>query len=184
MYKTDVTEQHIREYANRPAPKYIDTITTFNRDIFWYTGETSTSPRKPVTFKDHRAAIETAVNLYKVKYPHEIALCILTTRFFKSYRYNTFGNSDSFNDNYGFLIRKISSIFNVKTGNIHRINVNDKLKNYTEPTLVQINYISGDVKSIKLPTDKLTLNEWAIKLQEGAPISTIYAVAGLSLDGL
>jgi len=72
-------------------------------------------------------------------------------------------------------------IFNHKTGQINRVSTLSALQRFEEPTLVQINHITGDVSSVTVPGDKFTLNEWAISFNTGAPESTSYRVAGMKV---
>jgi hypothetical protein len=190
MTPTDLLlEQHYRNIGNRPPRKGEETITTFNRDIFWYdrdelsrqadAAEASTLSR--ITYEDHRKAIETAVNMLHKRTQHDIALAILTHRFFKAYRAKAFAGEGNFIYDYGFLVSKIGMIFNENSGTVKSTTIAAKLRSYTVPTLVQINHIAGTVKKVNTPDLDLPLNEFAIKFNKAANESTSYRVAGMAI---
>jgi len=171
--------------AKRPQRKYEETITKWDRRVFMYDRDTKDATTdnisaEKVTYEDHRRAIETAVNMLHASSQHDIAMEILTHRFFKSYRAKVFGGCN-FNTDYSFLIKKIAMVFNSSTSAIKSVNISRKLQEFTTPTLVQINHITGDVSEVTLPSTKFTLNEWAHRYNFGAPSSTVYKVVGLSL---
>jgi len=176
--------------ANRPQRKNEETITSFDRGVFWYDrdelsrqadhGEQNDVGK--ITYEDHRKAIETAVNMMRKDTQRDIAMTILTHRFFKDYRAKAFAGEGSFRSDYTFLIKKVGMIFNPTSGRVNNISLLSRLQEYTEPTLVQINFITGDVSTVIPPGNNFTLNEWAIKYNENAPPSTAYRVTGLSLN--
>lgn len=176
-------EQHFKEVGERPQRKFEETITSFNRDIFYYNRDTSkrNSTKSKTTYEDHRRVIETAINVMGKNTQHEIALCILTHRFFETYRNTVFSSKKDFTADYSFLIRRIGAMFNPTTGQVKTSTIPRALQAFTEPTLVQVNYLSGDVKEVTIPDTGETLNEWAIKFNENAPESTKYMVAGMSV---
>lgn len=178
--------------AKRPQRKNEETLTSFDRDIFWYDRDELSRQAdraeelkgERITYEDHRKVIETAVNMMRKDTQHDIAMTILTHRFFKDYRAKTFAGEGSFRTDYTFLISKVAMIFNPFTSRItgtSSTSLAGKLTQYTEPTLVQINHITGTIKEIKSPSDKFTLNEWAIRLNENASASTSYRVAGMKV---
>lgn len=180
-------EQFYKRVAERPRRKDEDTITSFNRDIFWYDRDEryrqrdGTSNTTSFNYEEHRKAIETAVNIFRKTTVHDIAMTILTNRYFANYRNSVFAGNGNFNKDYSFLVRKASMLFNSTAGRINNINITDKLKNYDKPTLVQINHITGDVTKVLLPKTSETLNEWAIKFNRNANESTTYHIAGLKV---
>lgn len=178
-------EKHFNAVASRPRNKDEDTITTFDRTIFWYDRDDvarQTVPNaKKLTYEDHRKVVETAVNMMQKTTVHDIAMCILTHRYFTDYRASAFGGKGSFNTDYGFLVRKIAMLFNHTTDRVSPSTIHSRLREFTTPTLVQINHIAGIVTEMKAPSAKLTLNEWAVKFNENANESSTYAIAGLRL---
>jgi len=172
--------------AKRPQRKNEETLTSFNRDIYWYDKDelrrqAVKATQVKINYSDHRKVIEIAVNMMRKNTQHDIAMCILTHRFFKEYRTTAFKGKGNFKEDYTFIIKKVGAIFNPSSGSVKRINITAKLNEFTIPTLVSVNHIVGQVTPIKIPNDKLTLNEWAIKYSENAVESTSYMVAGLKL---
>ncbi len=179
--------------AKRPQRKYEETITTFDRDVFWYdrdelsrqadrAEELGETPR--ITYEDHRKAIETAVNMMRKDTQHDITMAILTHRFFKDYRARAFAGEGSFRTDYTFLLVKVGMIFNPTTSRVtgnSSMSLASKLTQFEKPTLIQINHITGTVSIINPPGDKFTLNEWALKFNESANESTSYRVAGMKV---
>ena len=187
MTSTDyLLEQFYKKAAEKPGRKNEETITSFNRDIFWYDRDeryrqVNNTVTNSTSYEDHRKAIETAVNIFRKTTVHEIAMFILTNRYFANYRNNVFSGNGSFNKDYSFLVKKASMLFNATSGRVNHINIADKLKSFSKPTLVQINHITGDITRVSLPRTTETLNEWAIKFNENSCESTTYHVAGLKL---
>ena len=175
--------------AERPQRKNEDTLTSFDRNIFWYDKDELSRQADhaekhkfdKVTYEDHRKAIETAVNMMRKDTQHSIAMAILTHRFFKDYRAKAFAGEGSFRTDYTFLITKVGMLFNPTTSRVNGIGLLSKLQEYTTPTLVQINHITGDVETVTPPGDKFTLNEWAIKYNQSANESTSYRVVGMKV---
>ena len=176
--------------AARALRKDEETITSFNRDIFWYNKDelerqadySETHTLGNFNYEDHRKAVEIAVNMMRKETQHDIAMCILTDRFFKDYRAKVFAGEGSFNTDYSFLVTKVGHLFNATKGRVNNTNtIQSSLKSYSEPTLVQINHIAGIVTKVTPPSDKLTLNEWAIKYNESANQSTSYRITGLKV---
>jgi hypothetical protein len=179
-------EKLYKKLASKPPRKDEETITSFNRDIFWYNRtETDRQTNKistvKVTYEDHRKAIETAINIMKAETPHEIAMTILTHRFFAQYRADAFSGMGSFYTDYTFLLKKIGTVYNHSTSIINTSTIPAALKNITEPTLVQLNHAVGIMTKVKVPSNNFTLNEWAIKFNKNAPESTTYMVAGMKV---
>ena len=178
-------EKFYKASAARPKRKFEETETSFNRDIFWYDrSELSrqadkTDDNKRVTYEDHRKAVETAVNIMQAKSQHEIAMAILTHRFFAQYRADVFAGEGSFYTDYAFVLKKIATLFNHTHGKIRTANIPLALKEFKEPTLVQINHAAGTVTKVKVPESEFTLNEWAIKFNQNAPESTSYRAINL-----
>jgi len=169
-----------------------DTITYTDRRIFWYINDEvarqeAIAEREDlgrVTYEDHRKAIETAVYVLKQTTQKDIALTIMSHRFFKLYRAKAFRGDGDFYTDYSFLVTKVGMIFTANTSKIVPISAAAKLQAYTEPTLVQINYITGTTKPITLPKSKLTLQQWCDKFNSQANESTVYHVAGQSAEAL
>lgn len=177
-------EEHCKKIAARPQQKFEETLTSYDRDIFMYNRDTSdrtSHTSNNISYEDHRKAIETAVNVMGKHTQHDIAMCLLTHRFFHNYRNSILTDKKDFNKDYAFLIKKIASIFNPTTGQVNRSNIPRALQTYTTPTLVQVNYLAGEVTPVTVPNTSETLNEWAIKFNENAPESTRYMVAGMSI---
>jgi len=173
-------EEFFKSIGERPQHKHEETITSFNRDILYYdidalTRQASKTPlNKRITYEDHRKAIETAINIFRRTTPHDIVMCILTQRYFDTYRNTVFRGEGSFCADYTFLIKKVSTLFNKSSNTIIPAHIARKLADIAEPTLIQINHIVGTVEPVRVPTTSDTLNEWAIKLNTGAPESTTY----------
>lgn len=194
MIQTDfILENFLRNtVAKRAQRKNEDTITTFDRDIFWYDRDelerqadrADTLSDTRITYEDHRKVIETAVNMMRRETQHDISMAILTHRFFKDYRAKVFSGEGSFRLDYGFLVTKVAMIFNAATSRVtgNSVSIAGKLAQYTVPTLVQINHITGSVQSVSVPTgNDITLNEWAQRFNDNANESTSYRVAGLKV---
>lgn len=179
-------EKLYKKLIAHPPRKDEETLTSFNKSVLWYnrnelarqTSRKTTKNLGRITYEDHRKAIETAVHTMHKNTQHDIAVCILTDKFFKDYRTKVFAGKGSFTLDYDFLIVKINILFNTATGCINSINILPKLQSYTEPTLAQINYISGTVTKVTIPSNKFTLNEWAIKYNKNAVESTSYRLLG------
>ena len=184
MDRTLLLEAHLKEVAKRPQRKNEDTITKFNRDIFWYNRDMAkrhTNPSVRVTYEDHRKAVETAVNFFRKDTQHDIAMCILTHRYFSDYRSNALSGAGNFLKDYTFLVKKTGMLFNPTASRIAGSNVSSQLSAYKDPTLVQINHICGAVTPVTPPSDRLSLSEWAKLYNDNAVESTTYQVAGLRL---
>ena len=174
--------------AKRPQRKFEETITYFDREMYLYDKDPSIKENNKTTidfsqvhYEDHRKAIEAAVSILHKRTPREIAMAILTHRFFKNYRNKVFPKTSKFYDNYTFLLQKINTMFNTSTQTLHKTNISAKLTAFKTPTLVQINHATGTVTPVNVPKNKFTLNEWAQKFNFGAPASTTYGVYGLSI---
>lgn len=185
MTTTDLQlEQHYKAVGNRPPRKFEETITSWNRDAFWYNRDKSVREINNVntTYEDHRKVIETAINIMGKTTQHDIAMCILTNRFFANYRASVFGKEKNFITDYTFLVKKIGVLFNPTTGTIKSSTIHSKLQEYTEPTVVQLNHLAGRVTDVFIkPKDNETLNELAQRLSQGSPESTTYMVAGMKV---
>ena len=190
MKPTDIQlEQHYKNAARRPQRKNETTITSFNRDIFWYDKDelsrqadlAAVTDLGRITYEDHRKAVEMAVNIFRKDTQHEIAMCILTNRMFKQYRAKAFSGEGSFKLDYSFLISRVGMLFNPTTSRVKPTSIAAQLQDYKTPTLVQINHITGDVVPVKVPGNKFPLNEWAIKYNQAANESTSYRITGLKV---
>lgn len=191
MTNTDIAlEKFFKDIvAKRPQRKNEETITSFDRDIFWYNRDelsrqadhAEKNDFSKITYEDHRKVVETAVNMMCKDTQHSIAMTILTHRFFKDYRAKAFGGKGNFRTDYTFVIKKVGMIFNPTSGRINNISLLSKLQEYTKPTLIQINHITGDVTEVNPPGDKFTLNEWAIKYNASANESTSYRLVGMKV---
>jgi len=171
-----------KEAAKRPQRKNEDTLTKFDRNIYWYNKDGILRQSKSadrITYEDHRKAIETAVTIYRMDTQHDIAMCILSHRFFKDYRDKIFAGKGDFTKDYSFLLKKIVMIFNAHSGRIAPTNIKGKLAEYKEPTLVQVNHVSGDISTVNVPDTGETLNEWAIKFNKNANETTTYYVTNM-----
>ena len=177
--------------AKRAPRKNEETITRFDRDIFWYDrDELSRQADRAaqvesgrVTYEDHRKTVETAVTMMRKDTQHDIAITILTHRFFKDYRAKVFSGEGSFRLDYTFLVLKAGTLFNAATSRITSSSntITAKLQQFTTPTLVQINHIAGAVNTVTVPDAGLTLNEWAQRLNDSANESTSYRIAGIKV---
>ena len=175
-------EKHYKAIGDRPGRKDEETLTSWDRNIYYYTRDNrQVKTGDKVTYEDHRKVIEIAINILHKDTQHDIAMCILTHRFFTDYRNKVFAGEGSFIADYSFIIRKVGTLFNPTTSQIITSSIGTKLKEYTTPTLVQINHIVGEVTKVKTPSTSRTLNEWAALFNQGAPESTTYVVAGLKL---
>lgn len=180
-------EQHYKASAERPLRKGEETITSFDRDVFLYNRDevarqaekANRTGTSKVTYEDHRKAVETAVLVLGAASQHEIAMYILTHRHFAEYRKNNFAGEGNFVLDYSYVLRKIGELYNPSKSQLTTTNIASKLATYTEPTLLQINHITGVVKPVNVPTDKFTLQEWAAKFNAAAVESTTYAIKGL-----
>lgn len=178
-------EQHWLNASARPAPKGSETITTFNRDIYWYNKDMITrqhATTERVTYQDHRQAIESAILVLGKTTQHAIALTVMSHRFFNDYRNKAFQGTWDFYKAYSFLVRKAGAISETPLTRVSAGSIKAKLKEYSTPTLVQVNHITGALSVVSLPESRFTLNEWAIKFNASANESTTYVVAGLSLS--
>lgn len=190
MTPQDLLEEYLyKRMTERPPRKHEETVTRWERDIFLYNRDETKRQEEAalrqgterVTYENHRVAVETAVNIMKKTTPHDIAMCILTHRFFANYRKNAFAGKSGFVEDYSFILKKIAMLFDMHTTQIKGRNYKSKLMEFTEPTLVQVNHIMGIVSPITVPSSKFTLQEWASRYNAGAPESTSYMVAGLRL---
>jgi len=185
MTKIDLElEKHFKTVGSRPQRKNEETLTSFDRDIFWYDKDTKhrqTPSTTKVTYEHHRKAIETAVNFMRKDTQHTIAMCILTHRHFEDYRNSVFSGEGNFTADYSFIVKKVHMLFNPTTSRITTSSISTKLKEFTTPTLVQVNHVVGEVTPVTVPDTGETLNEWAIKFNENANETTTYHVAGLKI---
>jgi len=182
MTSTDIKlEEFYASIALRPPRKNETTITTFERDIYYYSRDVEFTPQtdRVVNYEDHRKAIETAVNIFRKHTQHSIAILILTHRYFKKYRDIAFSDNGDFSKDYSDIIRRIALLLNNTTGTTTFIDIRSKLIGFAEPTLVQINHVTGEVKAIDIPETKNTKNEWAIKFNFGCSPTSSYRVAGM-----
>ncbi len=185
-----ILEQFYKSIADRPKDKNNEVNTFFVRDIYYYDRDEVARQQRiaersetsaPLTYEQHRAAVETAVTLLRVATPHDVALKILSHRFFAQYRTRLFEGEGNFNADYSYLLLKVSTLFDASNTKVIRSNIATKLREFKTPTLVSINHIAGVVETVRVPSDKFTLNEWAQRYSAGAPESTTYAVAGLKV---
>lgn len=184
-------EAHFIKVAKRPQRKFEETLTTFDRDIFWYDRnevdrqkeykQRTNTPTKKVTYADHRRVIETAATIMRKNTQHAIAMCILTHRAFSDYRNKFFEGNGSFYKDYGYLLRKVAMLFNPHKSMLLKSNISSKLRDFQKPTLVQVNYITGTIEKVTPPSNKFTLAEWAFRYNEAAVESTQYMVAGIKV---
>jgi hypothetical protein len=186
MTKRDyLLEQHYKNIAARPQLKDEETLTRYDRNIYYYNRDEVNRQKEAtpikVTYEDHRRVVETAINMMRKDTQHDIAMCILTHRFFANYRASVFAGEGSFNEDYGFLIKKIDMLFNPTTSKVKPINTRSKLAEFTTPTLVQVNHVVGTVTKVNVPHNVKTLNEWATTFNASANSTCTYQIAGLQL---
>ena len=182
-------EKLYKRIADRPLRKFEETITTFDRNIYLYNideipRQLEANERATVqttNYEDHRRAVETAVNILRKETQHEIAMAILTHRFFATYRSNTFAGKGSFYSDYTFIISKVAALFSNTTSKVVKSSIAASLAQYKKPTLVQVNHLAGIVTEVTLPNWDDTLNTMAIKYNQAAPESITNIVAGLKL---
>jgi len=176
-------EKFYKSIAGRPKGKDEETNTYFDRNIYYYdrdevNRQIPTSDSR-VTYEDHRKAISTATTIFRKTTQHDIAMCILTDRYFTVYRNKAFQGLGGFVQDYSFLIRKIGMV-QEPSGIVHSFNLASKLAEFTEPTVVQINHIVGIVKPVNLPTTQ-SLGTWVSALNASANESTTYRLVGLKI---
>jgi len=167
--------------AKRPQRKNEETITWWDRQVFWYdkdevarqSRDVAANPAK-VTYEDHRIAVETAVTIFGAKSSHQIAMEILSSRHFRPYRAKAFKGMGTFHNDYSFLIKKIGVLFNHHKAHIIHSSAATKLAAMEGPALVQINHITGSVTKVILPKSSNSLDRWAVLFNSGAPESTTY----------
>jgi len=179
-------EQLYKTAGSHLQRKGEDTLTSWDRDIYWYdrdevNRQAATATTSKVTYEQHRKAVETAVNMMRKSTPHEVAMCILTHRFFTAYRSSLFGGEGNFITDYTAIIKRVGALFNGQAGKLMTISISTKLAEFKVPTLVLVNHISGYVKKVSVPSAKFTLTEWALKYNENCVESSSYIVAGLAL---
>jgi len=167
--------------ATRPQRKFEETITWWDRRVFWYDKDEVARQARDVakdntkvTYEDHRIAVETAVSIFGAKSPHSIAMEILSSRHFRPYRAKAFGGVGTYNNDYSFIIKKISVLFNPHKAHIIRSSAATKLAAMEGPALVQINHITGDVTKVVLPKSTNTIARWEALFNMSAPESTTY----------
>ena len=86
-----VLEEFYKSIPKRPKDKYDETITTFDRNIYWYNRDNIRRQAKAkksserLTYEDHRKAVSTAVHILHKQTAHEVAMAILSHRFFEDF---------------------------------------------------------------------------------------------------
>jgi len=177
-------EKHYRGAASRPQRKFEETITSFDRTVYFYDRDevarqadsvSRTPSTERVTYELHRKAIETAATIMHKNTQHGIAMAILTHRFFTAYRNTVFAGRGTFVTDYSFLVTKVGTLFNASKGAVIPSRIATKLTAITVKTLVQINHLHGTIVQMSLPKAK-TSEEWARALNASAPASTVYKV--------
>lgn len=182
-------EQFYKTIGDRPQRKGEETNTYFDRLVYWYDRDeverqaenASRKDRQTTNYEDHRKVIETAITIAKKDTQHDIAMCILTNRFFTNYRSETFGGKGSFNTDYSFIIKKIAALYNPDTNRVKPSTIQAELKKFIEPTLVQLNHLAGEVSVVTVPNNNISLQVWASKFNANVAESTSYIIAGMQL---
>jgi len=182
-------EELYKAIPDKPKDKNDESITKWDRNVYLYDRDEVARQADAVerngtgnySYANHRQAVETAVNMLHKNTSHDIAMCILTHRFFKDYRNTVFAGEGTFYSDYTFVIKKIEMLFNNTTNRLVTVNISSKLAAFGKPTLVQVNHIMGIVKPVTIPTTLGTLQQSAHKLNLGAPESTTYMIAGMQL---
>jgi hypothetical protein len=177
-------EEFLQQASERKVAKG-ETASYFDRDVFMYDRDgvrrqASDAIVGRVTYEDHRKAVSTATMLLREDTQHGITMAILTHRFFTDYRNKVFKGEGDFYSDYSYLLVKVATLFNAKKASITPTRIPKELERYTEPTLVQVNHITGTTSEVNVPFG-LTLSEWAQTMNVGAPESTTYGVYGLKL---
>ena len=182
-------EKLLREASDAPRYKGATHTVTFSRDIFYYNKDeverqralAERSDDTRVTYEDHIKAVKTARFMLHQETQADIAMTILTHRWFKDYRAKAFKGTGSFKEDFAFVVTRVGNILDHKTSKIIPVDVMDKLKDITEPTLVQVNHLVSSIETVDVSTRVLTLQEWATKFNVGASESITYVVAGRKL---
>jgi hypothetical protein len=181
-------EKLLREMGDKPPHSNATHTVRFDRDIFYYNkDEVARQARLAeridgvrMTYEDHIRAIKIARHMLGKDTQADIAMAILSHRYFKDYRAKAFKGKGSFREDFTFIVTKVGNVLDTKTSRIIPPDVTAKLNEYKEPTLVQINHLIGSIQTVKTPTT-LSLQDWATKLNAGASETTTYAVAGRKL---
>lgn len=181
-------EKLLREASAAPRYKGATHTVRFDRDIFYYNKDEVERQKvladriadAKVTYEDHIKAVNTARFMLGKDTAAEIAMAILTHRWFKDYRARAFKGSGSFREDFGFVVSRVGNIVNHRTGAVIKPDIKKRLEEYTEPTLVQINHLANSIEIIQVP-GTLPLQEWASKLNKEASETTTYVVAGRRL---
>lgn len=131
-----------------------------------------------ITYEDHISVITTARYELKNETSLEIAKAILTHRYFKAYRANTFQGKGSFLKDLQFILQRIGPVYSHKDSKLITKDVTGLVKQFTVPTLVQVNHLASIVSPVTVPNIGKSLEDWAILFNKEAPESTVYVVAG------
>jgi len=169
-----------------PSKATFSTDTSFTMDTYLYNKDEVLRQKeafkkgKRVTYEDHMSVINTAKTILKKDTQLSIAKAILTHRYFKDYRINTFKGQGNYLKDLQFILLRVGNIFDAKTTKVKAYDTSETLKKYLEPTLIQINYLAKTTSKVILPTDtKLSLQEWAEKFNRNASETTTYTVIGI-----
>lgn len=178
-------EKLLREMSEKPLPKNAKHTVRFDRDIFYYNKDELARQTRlaervegvKVTYEDHVKVVKEARFMLGKETQAEIAMAILSHRWFKNYRAAAFKGTGSFREDFSFVLSKIGNIVDHRTSKIVPPEVKGKLEAFTKPTLVQVNHLAGTVEVITPPA-VLTLQEWAVKFNAEASEANTYIVAG------
>lgn len=176
-----LAEELFRRMAERPRRKGEDTITRFDRDIYYFDKDrasrnySSIADESRVTYEDHRRAVETAVNMLNKRNPYDITMSILFHRFFTDYRSKVFVDEGSFHSDFTYVNYKVSTLFNFETNTVPMFNMSKRLDGIERPALVSVNHATGTVKKLNLPEIN-SLKVWAVKLNAASSETTTYLV--------
>ena len=181
-------EKLLKEMSEKPLHKNATHTVRFDRDIFYYNRDeverqkmlADRQPDAKVTYEDHIKAVKTARFVLGKDTQAEIAMVILSHRFFKDYRAKAFKGTGSFREDFSFIVSRVGNILDHRTTKIIPADIQTKLSGYKDPTLVQVNHLVGTIETVKVSA-ALTLQEWANKFNAGASETTTYAVAGRTL---
>ena len=158
-------------------------IVRFDRGVFLY--NIDEVPRQLAAVRDDMPAdfnsiISHSIMFNKKTDAHSIIMDVLLNSHytFKKFRERMFKGAGSFVKDFAAIAKNVSTIAENRE---HIGNIRDKLDSYPEGTLVQINYRTGQVSEVNVPSDQLTINQWAIAFNKNAGPNVHYAPAGLKL---
>lgn len=173
LLKHNPSRAFVRQDTSTKSAAYLYNKDEVAKQKEAFTGEVR------VTYEDHIRVINIARNELKKDTQLDIANAILTHRFFKQYRINTFQGKGSYLKDLQFILARIGNVFDHNSSKVITKDVSHYVKGFVEPTLVQVNHLASTVSKVNLPKSSRTLEEWAVLFNKDAPESTVYVVAGV-----